>query len=530
MKSFDASPCKLGSAFRNAYSAVLSRNRGRQPLSRHLVANEDGQALVWMAFLVVIFLGICALTVDVANAMLVKRQMQASCDAAAMAAAQTLPATNYAAVGQSFSSAKGAMNEHANYSVSTPTITPLCLSTVAAWGVPCSSTNPNAVSVRETASIKTFFAGIVGMNTMTVSAVATAAHGAKPKPYNVAIILDTTPSMDYPDNDCGKTQLQCATDGAQQLLSGLAPSLDNVSLFTFPNVTTTSVSSDTDCSGNTPTVGPYTFPSATATSLSNMSYTSGSGKSQSTVRLTYQVTGFLNDYRTSDSATSLSTSSSLSNAVGVGNSVKNGKHQRGCSGIQTSNGNTYYAGAIYAAQAALLAKQAANPGTQNVIVLLSDGNATAKVTTPGGSFQTGVNDMVSSSGQSTSYATSSGAYPSWVGQCGQGVDAANYAKGQGTVVYTIAYGSPATSSWQNCASDRVGGNHPNITPCQAMQQMSSGWSSGDNSHFYSDFNMTGGDTGCQASGSLNGVTALDDIFKSIQIGLTGARLLPNETP
>jgi len=42
--------------------------------------------------------------------------------------------------------------------------------------------------------------------------------------------------------------------------------------------------------------------------------------------------------------------------------------------------------------------------------------------------------------------------------------------------------------------------------------------------------MTGGDTGCQASGSLNGVTALDDIFKSIQIGLTGARLLPNETP
>jgi hypothetical protein len=109
------------------------------------------------------------------------------------------------------------------------------------------------------------------------------------------------------------------------------------------------------------------------------------------------------------------------------------------------------------------------------------------------------------------------------------VDAANYATSQGTIVYTIAYGSPSTSSSSNCASDRSGGAHKNITPCQAMQQMSSGWSTGDTSHFYSDYNL-GGDTGCQATGAAFGVADLSSIFAAIQNGLAGARLVPNNVP
>jgi hypothetical protein len=46
---------------------------------------------------------------------------------------------------------------------------------------------------------------------------------------------------------------------------------------------------------------------------------------------TYQVTGFLSDYRTSDTATSLSTSSDVSMTVGAG--VKNGND---CSGMAAS--------------------------------------------------------------------------------------------------------------------------------------------------------------------------------------------------
>ena len=485
--------------------------------------DERGQIMPWVALLMIIFLGLSALVVDIGHAILVKRQLQASADAAALAAAQTLPKTNYNSVGLAYSSASGSRNAYNDLDVGAPTITPLCLTTVTAWGNKCTdvATSPNAVAVTETATFKTFFASVLGVKTMTVSATATAARGSKPLPYNVAIILDTTPSMDTYDNNCGATQLQCATQGVQQLLQGLAPSLDNVSLFTFPNITTDTVNKDYDCGTSGPTVGPYTFPSPTATSLSTMPYTTTNrGGHSSTVQETYQVTGFLNNYRGSDTATSLNTSSILANATGVAQG-------NGCHGMQTSNENTYLAGAIYAAQAALIAEQAANKGTQNVIILLSDGNATA-----------GQSDMVTDSSQSTRVATSAGTYPSWVGECGQEVDAANYAStysGSATTFFTIAYGSPTSStpssrsSEGNCASDINAGAHKNITPCQAMQQMSSGWPS-DTTHFYSDYYGPSGDAGCSASGPLYEVTSLDSIFKSILVNLTGARLIPNNTP
>jgi hypothetical protein len=38
---------------------------------------------------------------------------------------------------------------------------------------------------------------------------------------------------------------------------------------------------------------------------------------------------------------------------------------------------TYYAGVIYAAQAALTAEATANPGSQNIMILVSDGAATS---------------------------------------------------------------------------------------------------------------------------------------------------------
>ena len=100
--------------------------------------------------------------------------------------------------------------------------------------------------------------------------------------------------------------------------------------------------------------------------------------------------------------------------------------------------------------------------------------------------------------QSTTVATSSGRYPSWVGECWPAVDAANYAKsypGNPTKFYAMsAYRSPATSSdvtWRNadgyCVSDRTSGvSHPYITPCQTMQAMASSPST-----FFSDYYLPG---------------------------------------
>ena len=499
-----------------------------QKFNHHLMncrffREESGQVLPWVVLLMLLFLGMSALVVDVGQGVLVQRELQASTDAAVLAAASVMPATNYATVAQNYSAMAGSKNTYGGLSVGTPVVTGLCLTTVATWGLPCTSTSPNAVSVTETATIPTFFAGILGMHFLTVSATSTASKGSKPKPYNLAIVLDTTPSMDTPDSNCkvnGKTltQLQCASNAFQEFLTGFDPSLDSISLFTFPNVTTTTVSNDYDCTSGNPTVGPYTFPSSTGTSFNTMPYsvTTGSGKNQTTttVQETYQVTGFSTDYRTSDSATTLNNKSNLANAVGGSN----------CQGIQTSYENTYYARAIYAAQAALNAQAQANKGTENAILFLSDGNATAKVQTAGGAFSPGTNDMVSSSSQSTSYATNSGTYPSWVGECSQGVDAANYAKSQGTEFYVIAYGSPTTSDSSDCASDRSSSaTHRNITPCQAMQQMSSG-----TSYFYSDY--FGGNNGCAASGAAYGIGNLAGIVDAILGQMTGARLIPNSTP
>ena len=498
---------------------------------RQLFHDQRGQVLPWVAVMMVTLLGVCGLTLDVARAMVVHRQLQAATNAAALAGAQQMPDGDFSGTAKSYSSGSGNSNNSATYSAGNAVVTPLCVAFLKSQGLPCSGDSAaNALQVQQSAQVPMLFAGLLGFKTLNISATATAAmRGSKPLPYNVAIILDTTPSMDYSDTNCGSgaTQLSCAVGGVQQLLLNLSPTVDNVSLFTFPNITTTTTSNDYDCSTTKPTVGPYTFPSTTGKTLTNMNYKTGS----TTVYETYQVTGFLADYRTDNQAKSLTTTSNLTKAVG-------GKS--GCTGIQTSTENTYYAAAIYAAQSALIAEQQAKPGTQNVMILLSDGNATAKEQYPtssftcngtsyaAGAFAPGCNDMVVRT-QSTKIATSSGTYPSWVGECSQGVDAANYAKtypgdsSNGTRFYSIAYGSSTSSNSSYCASDRLtGATHKNISPCGAMQAMASSAST-----FYSDYYLAGSDSGCQASGATNTITSLSNIFKAIAYDLTAVRLIPN---
>ena len=78
-----------------------------------------------------------------------------------------------------------------------------------------------------------------------------------------------------------------------------------------------------------------------------MPYSTSSWGVSTTVYETYQLE-FTSDYRTSNDATSLASASNLVKAAG-------GKS--GCVGMSTTNQNTYFAGAIYASQSALLAEQ-----------------------------------------------------------------------------------------------------------------------------------------------------------------------------
>lgn len=512
--------------------------KGYSPMNRYLhlfvrriIHDERGQVLPWTVFMMVSFLGMAGLVMDVGRAYYSHNELQASTDAAALASAESLPNTTATTVAQAFSSLTGDYNQFANLQNVTmvsgyPALK--CLTTLTGQGIACAApAMANAVQVKQEAQVPTFFARLFGINYITIGAQATASErGAISSPYNVAIIVDTTASMGDTDSSsqCNSTRLACALTGVQTLLVNMAPcsalettwcgaaaggaqsnSVDMVSLFTFPNVLNTTVSSDYDCTSSNPTTEYYSFPKTGQSSYappgpSTAFYTPSTQTGSAPdgeYNATYQIVGWSNDYKTSDSATTLNPSSNIVKAVG-------GKS--GCTGMGDPGGaGTYYAGAIYAAQASLVAEQAARTSlgiqSKNVIILVSDGDATSTQT-----------QMGSTAGG----ATNGGTYPSWVNECHQAITAANAATTAGTEVIAVSYGSEASG----CTTDTV-----SITPCSTMQQIAS-----STAHFYSDYAQSGSglDTGCV--GTATSTSNLNTIFTDIATTFTDSRLIPDSTP
>ncbi|MGP8258675.1 MAG: TadG family pilus assembly protein [Acidobacteriaceae bacterium] len=486
-------------------------------LITRLYIDQSGQMLPVMTFIVIGLLAVVALSLSVGLVYSEYRELQAATNASALAGAQQLPNATATAAATSFSSVAGSNNSFGNLKNVTmvagwPKLE--CLTTLSNAGMACAApANANAIQVKQQVTVPILFAGLFGgsVNT-TLTATATASmRGASVAPYNVAVIVDATQSMNDTDSDsqCSTTRIACALQGIRVLIQALAPcsaaltncgtvtsgaygsgnvanSVDRVSLFSFPNMTTTSAPDDYGCSGTKPTKEPYTFPPAGASSYTPL----GSPAA------TYEFVGFSSDYKVSDTAASLNTASNFSKAVGGGVST--------CDPMSAPGGEgTYYAGAIYAAQSALVAEQSANPGSQNVIILISDGNAG---TTDSGAMGS---------------AGSSGSYPSTKNQCAQAVTAAQNAAtanvyGNGAVptkIYAVAYGAEASG----CGTD-----NPAITPCQTMQKIASA-----PQNFYSDYTATGGTSSCISASQPT--TNLNQIFLDIAGDLTVARLIPNGT-
>jgi hypothetical protein len=482
-----------------------------------LIKDDRGQVLPMMAALLVATVAAAALSIDLGRCFYGYRELQASANSAALAGAYVLPNSGAATTATNYSALSGDNNAQANMSSVTmvsgyPKV--LCLTSLSSNGMSCVAPgNGNAVQVQEQMVVNLFFAPIFGKKTLTLTATATAAMaGAITAPYNVAIIIDTTQSMNDTDTDsqCSASRLTCALAGAQILLHDLYPcsaqlatcgsttnnanvgspgifpgganvanSVDRVSLFAFPNITMGTIVQDFNCSTTNPTNKPYTFPTAGASSYAP------SGSSTPT----YQIVGWSSDYRTADTASALNASSDVVEAVG-------GKS--GCSPMAAPGGEgTYYAGVIYAAQASLVAEKTANPGSQNVMVIISDGNA-----------------GTTTSGAMAGASTTSGTYPSTKQQCAQAVTAAQAAVTAGTRVITVAYGAASSGCGQDTS--------PSITPCQTMEDMAS-----DSQDFYSDYTAKGGDTSCKSSAQPT--TNMNQIFTDIATSLSVPRLIPNNT-
>jgi Flp pilus assembly protein TadG len=215
----------------------------------------------------------------------------------------------------------------------------------------------------------------------------------------------------------------------------------------------------------------------------------------------YQIVGFGNDYRTSDTS-SLNTSSNIVKITA-----------QGC--LKTPGGlNTYYADAISAAQSALVAEQAARvaaggQGGTNVIVLLTDGDAPGSSTNP--------------------TSTQMGPLKSGSNECAAAVTAAQNAAAAGTKVYAVFY-DDITSGSATCITDS--GNYTGALPdgsCYTLQQTanSPGTTTGtyvnDSAKFYS---TDGTSSPCP---SVNNYSTMKTIFQNIATSLQTARLIPNNT-
>ena len=482
-------------------------------LGRRMLKEESGQVFVITGLGTLLLVGLAGLAIEVGHGYYALELLQASTDEATLAAASGLPSSTQASTNaQNYSSKVQQQNSVGILQNIVLTTAPYCSTTVeTTYNVPC-QTDPttgsvfNAVKVTQTAITGLWIGRMFGLPLFNLEAIGTAAMaGGNYSPYNIAIIMDTTGSMGDTDStgQCSGTQETCALAGLRVLLqdaypcgagqtcypTGTATPDDAVSLFTFPTITTATLGNDTTCSTSNPNVDPYTVPTLPATDTLQIIPFSGG------------VT-----YKTSDTSTSLRSGDALVTAAGGPTD--------NCVGLRTPGGaHTYYAQVIYAAGAALAAEQTARPGTNNIMIILTDGDATAspaytssynsttKVTT--WSLDTANSDIVPTTagsttqlnglmhGLSTSNSPNIYTYPSAVGECGQAVQAAedvatklnvtiqgtkvtlNNSLTNLTKVYTIGYGSlntwaGATSAGGgNCSSDKVYSSSNNQTACTA---------------------------------------------------------------
>lgn len=506
---------------------------------RRFVKNQRGQALIAVVITASTMLALAAATIETGHVYYAYQKLIASTNSAVLAGAEAMPNTTMAETYvTTYSAQSNGMNETPMLTNVSATPTFKCFSAVSTTlNVPCETSTGgsggyNGLAVTQTATIPLWFGGLVGMSKMNVSYTAEAAMaGGQNSPWNIAIIQDTTASMNDADSgdQCNGTQITCSLLGIQALLNDLYPCglgqncttstsyVDSVSLFVFPAVTGSTASKDSTCPTANPTIVAYTFPNPP----SNTTLPTAD---------TYQVVGFANNYKTTDAATTLNQAAPIVIAAGD-SGVTN------CTGIKAPGGEgTYYAQVIYAAQSALLTQQAANPGSQNAIILLTDGDATAcasNANTSAGACNTASNLVASEgtlngTGTKTSNPTGyeSYTYPSALGECGQAVLAAQAAANAGTTVYTIGYGAETSGG---CLTDKTysatvttagGAWGPGKQPCQALAAMAS-----SETNFYSD----DGD-GCEATAPTNqNLTKLTAIFRAIVDNMSSPRLIPAGT-
>ena len=216
---------------------------GRSSAPRRLVSDESGQVLLLTGALMAIFLVVVALVVDIGHTRLVQRQLQAGVDAAALAGAQDLPDGTVArTTAEQYSPTPGSKNAVNTVDNATTSALVRCIPSIP--GCNTRYATANAITVTSTSTVPTFFARIIGISSLTVTAKATACFPCSVRPLDIMLILDRTGSMcagtpgDDPNSNpqrCG--DLAAALEGVSRFVSLMDPKLDRVGLAVTPPAT-----------------------------------------------------------------------------------------------------------------------------------------------------------------------------------------------------------------------------------------------------------------------------------------------------
>jgi Flp pilus assembly protein TadG len=277
-------------------------------------AGELGQVIPLVAVFIVTLLVFVGMVVDFGNAYRVRQALRASTDAAATAGGDNLPDPTLAvSTAHNFGSETGAKNQISG-------VTNVSMNAVANCDTgPNWCTPANTLKVTQTAHVKTFFLGLVGINDIPITVSAQACSPCDGKPLDVQVVIDRSGSM-------SGQKIQNAKDGINAMLTSL---------------------NDDDVAVGLTIFAPPSSVANRCNSVPSNPY--------DTASYPYTVVPLSQNYKNADGT--LNTNSTLVSTI---NCIKAG-------------GSTAYANALDAAKAELDAHGRAN--VDKVIILMSDGAA-----------------------------------------------------------------------------------------------------------------------------------------------------------
>ena len=414
--------------------------------------DNSGAALLYITMAIPTLFALTSVGVEVGYVFYVKTKMQTAADMAALAGASKLYTDNATAV-TDLATTYVNNNLPSNWkggntpsTTSTPVVK--CLPTISDMGLTCSSlSGGNALYVKVTASVPLFFARALGFSSINLKADAlVSGGGSSPPPLNVAIILDATGSMNSNlGTSCGTlsnpTKIQCASLAAKTLLTKLWASVDQVALYTYPSYDANSLKTFTCASGNNGVMTSISYETAASTP-------------------NYRMIDFTDSFmadKGNPPKGGLDITSPMVLVLGKTASTSTATDATTCNGLNLSGlggQGTSIADAIAQAEKDLLAANVAlagkgQPKRQNVMIVLSDGDANANV-------DTGTTNKPFLAGSNAPPSTDPGwsiDVPRQAGQCQGAVAAADAAAADGTWVYSVAFSADSVAK-NSCFSDR----------------------------------------------------------------------------